>query len=72
MGHAESEYHLCYAYADRQQPTRDVRKARAHCGRAEAVYEAMVEPDEEQLKILNMVREYQSQLVREPLVERPG
>ena len=72
MGHRESEYHLCHAYADRQQPTYDPQKARQHCGRAEAFYEAISDPDPEELNILEGIREYQSQLVAETLVPRPG
>ena len=38
LGHYEAEYHLCHAYADRNQTTFDLAKARKHCAKARLIY----------------------------------
>lgn len=38
LGHHEAEYHLCHAYADLNQVTFDLAKARAHCEKARLIY----------------------------------
>lgn len=55
MGHEESEYHLCHAYAEKDQPTFHLAKARKHCRKALLIYRGMDDPDEE---ILQQIKKY--------------
>lgn len=62
MGHTESEFHLCHAYADTDEPTYDPVKARLHCNKAELIYKGIEERDEIQEDILAIIKKYQRQL----------
>ncbi len=62
MGHSESEYHLCHAYADRDQPTFNAALAERHCQKALAVYSTIDAPTEGDLAILEQIRGYISGL----------
>lgn len=59
LGHTESEYHLCHAYADNEESTYDVFKAKKHCAKALLIYQGMEDPDQE---ILNQLEAYNSQV----------
>lgn len=61
MGHEEAEYHLCHAYADRDEPTYTLPRARKHCKKALLIYSGMEDPDEE---ILEGIKSYLAQLDR--------
>lgn len=45
LGHYEAEYHLCHAYADRNQLTFDLAKARKHCEKARLIYKGKEDSD---------------------------
>ena len=62
LGHTESEFHLCHAYADTEELTYDPAKARLHCSKAELIYKGIEERDEIQEDILAIIRKYQNQL----------
>ncbi len=38
MGHEESEYHLCHAFADKDEETYDSERGRRHCKKAMSIY----------------------------------
>lgn len=59
LGHLESEYHLCHAYADKEEPTYHLAKAQKHCKKALLIYKGMEDPDDE---ILRQIEEYSSQV----------
>ncbi len=59
LGHYESEYHLCHAYADRDQPTFNYALAKKHCEKAFLIYNGMEEPDEE---ILGQIKKHRSEI----------
>ena len=50
LGHYEAEYHLCHAYADSDQPTYDIAKARMHCEKARLIYKGKDDSDPEILE----------------------
>ena len=50
LGHYESEYHLCHAYADNEQPTFDAAKGRKHCEKARLIYKGKDDSDPEILE----------------------
>jgi TPR repeat protein len=60
LGHYEAEYHLCHAYADSDQPTYDIAKARKHCEKARLIYKGKDDSDPEILedieKYIKMIR----------------
>lgn len=60
MGHDESEYHLCHAYADNRQPTFNKSRAIQHCRRAELIYSDPRRPSggEELENTLNNIKAY--------------
>ena len=62
LGHSESEYHLCHAYADRDQSTFDRVAAEEHCTRALDAYLSIEEPDDDDLAVLQIIREYLADL----------
>ena len=53
MGHEEAEYHLCHAYADKDESTYNLHKARQHCKKALLIYRGMEKPNKEILKDIN-------------------
>lgn len=55
LGHYESEYHLCHAYADKKQPTFNREKAKKHCEKALLIYRGMEPRDKE---ILSYIESY--------------
>lgn len=58
LGHTESEYHLCHAYADRDSPAYDPPRALPHCRKARLLYASRtLEKDDEKL-ILQQLNEY--------------
>lgn len=59
LGHYESEYHLCHAYADKKQPSYNLFKARKHCEKALLIYNGMEKKD---VEILNILKKYNSQV----------
>jgi len=62
MGHTESEYHLCHAYADADQSTHDPIKAVAHCDKAELVYLGLEKKDDGDKDVLRQIQKYKKQL----------
>ena len=60
LGHDESEFHLCHAYGDANEPTYNAVRARRHCRRADAIYSALPEPDEDDRAVLEIIREYRA------------
>jgi TPR repeat protein len=65
MGHTESEFHLCHAYADADESTYDPIKAIGHCDKAELVYLGMEEKDKDEKEILRQIQNYKKQLKRQ-------
>ena len=59
MGHEEAEYHLCHAYADHNEPTYTLARARKHCKKALLIYNGMEKPD---LEILDDIKFYMARL----------
>ena len=59
MGHTESEYHLCHAYADSEESTYNVQAAKKHCEKALLIYKGMEEPDQ---VILKQIEKYNSEV----------
>lgn len=59
LGHYESEYHLCHAYADIDQPTFNYTLGKKHCEKAYLIYNGMEEPSEE---IMGQINKYRSEL----------
>lgn len=59
LGHYESEYHLCHAYADKDQPTFNYALGKKHCEKAFLIYNGMEDPDHE---IMNQIKNYKSEL----------
>jgi len=55
LGHYEAEYHLCHAYADREEPTFNIAKARKHCEKARLIYKGKEDSDPE---ILSGIESY--------------
>ena len=62
LGQIESEYHLCHAYADTDQPTYDRAKAKTHCDKAYLIYKGMDDKTKGQSAIFEDIKMYQSQL----------
>ncbi|KAF7786206.1 hypothetical protein PRUB_a0691 [Pseudoalteromonas rubra] len=58
LGHTESEFHLCHAYADKEQPTFNLSKASMHCKKAQLIYQGIEEPDEDEKLILKKINSY--------------
>lgn len=59
MGHKEAEFHLCHAYADIDETTHNIAKARKHCNKAQLIYKSMEPRNEE---ILQSIERYLEQL----------
>lgn len=59
LGHYEAEYHLCHAYADKDESTYHLVKARKHCEKALLIYKGMDEPD---IEIIDIIEKYKSQI----------
>jgi len=59
LGHYESEYHLCHAYADKDEPTFNYALGKKHCEKAFLIYRGMEDPDEE---IMNQIKTYRTKL----------
>ena len=62
LGHYESEYHLCHAYADKEVATYDPIKAKPHCEKARLIYKGIENKDEDAEVILNHIEKYISGL----------
>ena len=62
LGHTESEFHLCHAYADANEKTYDPIKAKLHCNKAELIYRGIEERDETEETILKLIKEYRAKL----------
>ena len=62
LGHEESEYHLCHAFADSNQPTYDLEKARIHCRKAESIYLEIDNIDDQDLEVLRQIQGYLSKI----------
>jgi len=62
LGHEESEYHLCHAFADKDDGTYSPQRAKAHCKKAEAIYQAIEEKDEGDKEILRQIKIYKAVL----------
>lgn len=62
FGHDESEYHLCYALGNPDEPTFEPVTARMHCNKADALYRAIEEPDDGDQAILEIVGRYKDRL----------
>jgi len=54
LGHYEAEYHLCHAYADNEQSTYNISKAKKHCEKAHLIYKGMDDPDKSILSDIEM------------------
>lgn len=59
MGHSEAEYHLCHAYADKNESTYHLAKAKKHCKKALLIYKGM---DEQDMEIINIIEKYKLQV----------
>ncbi|WP_444939830.1 sel1 repeat family protein [Microbulbifer sp. ZKSA004] len=59
LGHYESEYHLCHAYADKEQLTYNLAKAKKHCEKALLIYKGMENPDKD---IMSTLKKYNAQV----------
>jgi TPR repeat protein len=59
LGHYESEFHLCHAYADKDEPTFNYALGKKHCEKAFLIYNGMEETDEE---IMKSIKKYRSSL----------
>lgn len=59
LGHYESEFHLCHAHADKDEPTYNYSLGKKHCEKAFLIYNGMEEPDEE---IMSSIKKYRSKL----------
>ena len=62
LGHTESEFHLCHAYADKAQPTFNLSKASMHCKKAQLIYQGIEEPDEDEKLMLKQINSYLNDL----------
>jgi TPR repeat protein len=58
LGHTESEFHLCHAYADKSQPTFSLKQAKMHCKKAQLIYQGLKEPDEDEKLMLKQIKSY--------------
>lgn len=59
LGHYEAEFHLCHAYADKNEPTFNLGKARKHCEKAKLIYKGKDDSDPE---ILSDIESYLEQI----------
>ena len=59
LGHYESEFHLCHAYADKDEPTYNYSLGKKHCEKAFLIYNGMEKPDKE---IMASIKKYRSKL----------
>ncbi len=62
LGQYESEYHLCHAYADDNQPTFDRSKAKKHCEKAYLIFNGIDEKSEGDAEILKQIKIYRKKL----------
>ncbi|MDE1465569.1 hypothetical protein [Spartinivicinus poritis] len=62
LGQYESEYHLCHAYADSDEPTFDVAKAKKHCEKAYFIYNGIENKSEGQKEIFELVKKYRASI----------
>lgn len=62
LGHTESEYHLCHAYADRGAPTYNPKRAMPHCKKAKLLYQSKKIENEDEKVIINQINKYMDQL----------
>lgn len=58
LGHKESEYHLCHAYADNQYQTYNSTKARPHCEKAILIYESIKSKSEDEITMISQLHKY--------------
>ncbi len=58
LGHTESEYHLCHAYADKEYSTYSPVKAKPHCRKALLLYAAIKERRPGEETILSQLKRY--------------
>jgi len=58
LGHSESEFHLCHAYADKKQSTFTPNKAMMHCKKAQLIYQGIEDPDEDEMQMLKQIKSY--------------
>lgn len=58
LGHSESEYHLCHAYADKKQPTYNAEKALMHCKKAKLIYQGIKDADQDDKIMLEHIKKY--------------
>jgi TPR repeat protein len=62
LGHTESEYHLCHAYADPKVSTYNAVKALPHCKKAKLLYRGMGNKNNQEKDILKQINKYLRQL----------
>lgn len=62
LGHIESEYHLCHAYADSEASTYSPVKALPHCEKSKLLYQGMPEKTSDEVHILKQINHYLEQL----------
>lgn len=58
LGHTESEYHLCHAYADKKYPTFNPLNAKPHCKKALLIYQEIKSRSQDEETILSQINEY--------------
>lgn len=57
LGHHESEYHLCHAYADKQKASYSLARAIKHCNKAKRAYQGLEETKDRAI-ILRQIDQY--------------
>jgi TPR repeat protein len=62
LGHTESEYHLCHAYAERSVSTYNPSRALPHCKKALLLYQGSKTDDPDDALILKQLNKYIRQL----------
>jgi len=62
LGHSESEFHLCHAYADKKQSTFTPNKAKMHCKKAQLIYQGIEDPDKDEMLMLKQIKSYLTDL----------
>jgi TPR repeat protein len=58
LGHTESEYHLCHAYADKEVSTYQPKQALKQCKKAKSKYQKLKKRDAEENMILSQINHY--------------
>lgn len=62
LGQYESEYHLCHAFADSDEPTYNKVKAKKHCDKAYLIYSDLENTPEADAEILKQIKEYRERI----------